>query len=509
MEESENKEIEKRKSKISEKLSLFFKEKENKILVLILIFALALRIFFLITTKNQPLWWDESEYLSTAKYWILNIPYSISEQRQPFYPLVLSVFYLLKITNLEILKFLTVILPSIGTVLVSYLLIKEMFDKTSGLIVASFMSFLWVLLFWTNRFSTDILGFLFGLLAFYLFWTGYVKSKSRKKILLMGLFLTLGILTRIGNLIFVLVILVYLIIIEREKFLKNKYIWLSAVLGFVVLIPYLIWNKIVYNNPFIFFGGYFGAGRTALKLAKPIAWNVFNFIYLYLDWFLLILFLIGLGLLLFNLFLGLDILIKKREDSLKPSFFLFLMIIIPLIFFIFIERNVEDRWLLIMAPAMFYAVALAILKLKNLITKNNKQLSVILIIIFIVIGFYFQFTTAKDTIDFKKDSYAQLRDAGLWIKANTNKNDAIFSSSVPENTFYSERITYGYGSDEKKFEEDIIKIKPKYMVLSVFDKSPEWAYSWPDNNKDKVNPVQAYYLDAEKKQVAVAIYEFI
>ncbi|MEM3074692.1 MAG: hypothetical protein QW727_02000 [Candidatus Pacearchaeota archaeon] len=55
--------IEKRKQKIKNWLS----DKHNLVLFGILIFAFIIRLYYFALTKNQPLWWDEAEYMSAAK----------------------------------------------------------------------------------------------------------------------------------------------------------------------------------------------------------------------------------------------------------------------------------------------------------------------------------------------------------------------------------------------------------------------------------------------------------
>jgi len=58
MEEYNHGGIEERKSKVLD----WFKDKNNRILIGILIFAFAIRLYYFIMTKSQPLWWDELCY---------------------------------------------------------------------------------------------------------------------------------------------------------------------------------------------------------------------------------------------------------------------------------------------------------------------------------------------------------------------------------------------------------------------------------------------------------------
>ena len=60
--------------------------KENFVLIVILLFGFILRLYYLILTKNQAVWWDEGEYLSMGLHWLFNIPYDLNPQRPILIP---------------------------------------------------------------------------------------------------------------------------------------------------------------------------------------------------------------------------------------------------------------------------------------------------------------------------------------------------------------------------------------------------------------------------------------
>ena len=53
--------------KKEEKLASFLKDKHNLIFIGILILAIAIRLYYFNVTYDQPLWWDEADYLAYAK----------------------------------------------------------------------------------------------------------------------------------------------------------------------------------------------------------------------------------------------------------------------------------------------------------------------------------------------------------------------------------------------------------------------------------------------------------
>ena len=50
-----------------EKIKEFLKEYENKLLVLLMLFAVIIRIHYFFKVGEQPIWWDEGDYLAVGK----------------------------------------------------------------------------------------------------------------------------------------------------------------------------------------------------------------------------------------------------------------------------------------------------------------------------------------------------------------------------------------------------------------------------------------------------------
>jgi len=60
----------------TERIKLWLKDPYNLTLVIIIVLAFAIRLYYFFITKNQPLWWDEAEYMATAKHWAFNVSYN-------------------------------------------------------------------------------------------------------------------------------------------------------------------------------------------------------------------------------------------------------------------------------------------------------------------------------------------------------------------------------------------------------------------------------------------------
>src|SRR3989344_3612372 len=176
----------------------WFHHYQNKILLLLLAIAFAFRLYYL--DFNSAVWWDEADYLASAKHWFFDLSYTYNPQRGILFPLLIGMLFKLGLSELAA-KFVVVLLPSLGIVLLTYLLGKEMYSKNVGLISAALMSTFWVSLFWTSRFSNDFLALFFQLCAILCFWKGVVKKQSKYYTWSFGFFLALGFLTRAQSLL--------------------------------------------------------------------------------------------------------------------------------------------------------------------------------------------------------------------------------------------------------------------------------------------------------------------
>ena len=279
MENAENKPAEKKTSAVYSKLEHFFENRQLWLLCAVAVLAFAIRAYYLAITQSQPIWWDEGEYLSAAKHWAFGTPFDVNPQRQPLLPFLLAILLKIGISNESLLKFLVVLLPSVASVILLYLFAREVADKRTAIISSFLLAVFWTHIFWTNRFSTDITGFAFTLLAYFALWKFY-SSKQSKWLYIMGASLGLGFLTRVGGIIPLFVIIAFLLIAENISLLKKHWIF-SGLIAFITIIPYLLWNQLHYNNILAFFPGYFDAAHTSEKLAKPIAWWIFNYFYQY------------------------------------------------------------------------------------------------------------------------------------------------------------------------------------------------------------------------------------
>jgi 4-amino-4-deoxy-L-arabinose transferase-like glycosyltransferase len=486
----------------------FFKDKLNIIIFIIILFGILIRIYYLFIAANQPLWWDESEMLLQAKHIAFNTPNTgWFPYREPLLPIIFGFFLKLGATEFFI-RFIQ-ILFSITGLIFTYLAGKEIFDKKIALIATAFMSYFYLHIFYSIRILSEAATLTFVTLAVYLFWKGYVKEVSTKYLVLLAIISAIGFAIYYAVGFIFLVFLVFLLLTDKFKFLKNKKIWISLAILTILLIPYVIFSYSTVNAPFPRLGQIAGMNNPS----TPSAWLAyFKLFPMYLQLVLLLLFLLGVIYLLVNLVLGFDLLIKGHNQELKKDLFIVLWIIIPIFLFTYVavnggEGHIEDRYLMMIFPAVFLTASKILVKLGDYLKKYDFKLEIALIILVILLVGIQQIMQTESLVKSKLSSYEQVKDAGLWIKANSQPSDVVISNSIPQNTYYSERATY--------YDEDIGKAvqqyKPKYVVWSVFEASGQDPNSkftkYLQENQSYFKVVNAYFADKEQKQPLLVIFE--
>lgn len=519
--------IEKRKNYIKKKLFSWIKDNYDKIFLVILIVAFIIRFLIFLKTMNQPLWWDEADYLSTAKKWGLGLHIKdIWYYRRGFlWPLIGAAFFGIGMGEVG-MRFLVVLL-STGTVALSYFIIRKMFDKKTALLVSIGILFSWVSLFFTGRVLTDIPATFFLLFALLFFWKGYVLKEGNKFLYLFGVFFALSLLTRFQFAMFALPFLVFIFTREKFKFVKNKHLWITLGLAFAVLLPFFVLYWMHYGNIVTdilsHYFGVAGISNTEARISTiTTLFNYFKNLPYILTKSVFILFIMGVFIFFQDMVLGIDKIFKNEE--VQKKFFIFLWIIVPFLVLGYITDYVEQRYIISTLPFLFLISVSPLIKFGGLLSRHYKKInkktayifSAILFLLLMIVSIGgsipSNYSWANNLIANKLTSYSEIQQAGLWMKENSNATDIIISQSRPQITYYSERTTYtldnlsNFGEDESIFQENIQKIKPKYLMLSVsFEPHQQWMYSYPQEHNSTVIPIKAYY---QNQQPVVIIYQF-
>lgn len=525
--EDAGKEITERKTAVKEKIMNWLKDPYNKVFLLMLIAAFVIRFWIFLRTTGQPLWWDGADYMSAAKRWGLGLNINdIWYYRRGFlFPLVGALFFKFGFGETGI-RFV-ILLMSTGIIALSYALIKDMFNKQLALLTSICLAVSWIFLFFTGRVLTDIPAAFLILLSLLFFWKGYVLKKGNKYLYWFGAFFAVTVLTRMQMLMFAPAFLAVIFMKEKFKFLKNKSLWITLGIFALILLPQAILYTSHYGNPITdILSHYFGikAGSQAApndtNLAKSLNYFL-NLPYIMNPWMF---YLLILGILFFfaDMVLGFDKLFSNED--IQKKVFIFLWIVIPFLVLGYITEYVEQRYVSACLPFLFMIAIYPLSYVEQYASKFiNKKAAAVLIVIVLISLLIPNFTSGNSLIEQKKTSYLEVKQAGEWIKANSNPSDIVLTLSLPQIMYYSERSTYPldvngicdrdsstckYQDGAAGLDEFVKEKKPKYLMLSIFEKHLDWEYAYPQEHNDTLVPVQAWFSDQQKTQPALVIYEF-
>jgi hypothetical protein len=152
------------------------------------------------------------------------------------------------------------------------------------------------------------------------------------------------------------------------------------------------------------------------------------------------------------------------------------------------------------------------MKLEDYLSKKEKigkKKSFILVFVLVLLLLIPNVIWGNTLTEGKMTSYAEIQQAGLWIRENSELSDLVITASRPQIIYYAERSVQtsdpAVWDNATYFEILINELKPRYLVLSSYEQSPEWVYNYPQEHPDKLVPVKVYY---QNEQPIVVVYEF-
>ncbi len=483
-----------------EKLRSFLKNRYNFFLAGVLAFAFVLRAYFLYVAKDQAHWWDTLAYAGIAKNMVFGLWtenwFIISETliRPPLLPLIWSALMRLNIGDFGMLILIEFI-PSMLSVLLIYLIGKELYDEKVGLISAFMAAVAWIHLFYSVRIMTDIPSLFLALASIYFFVKSY-ENFELKYFSLSILFLSLAILMRYSYGLIGFVYLIFLGLVHRHRVLGKKNFWIGSVIGVVPLLIFFASNLIKY-------GGLFPAVESyaAAAAEKPVAFYVFGFIPYILKNTFTGLFLIGLAIVIFELFIGLDAISKFKR--IKSDVFLIVMLLVSLIFFVFVIKAAEDRYLMMIFPPMFVFSSIALLDVYNFAGKYSKAFAVILVLGILGFGAYSQITFGNMIIEDKKTSFLPMKEALVWIGENTPEDAVILGQwADPYTIYYAGRRVEEWPRPLDGL--DSFEPKADYLIVNIVHPPDDRVTNYiQEHLQDRANVVKVFYFDEAKQNPAV------
>lgn len=491
------------------KIISWFKDPYNLALLGIMLLAIGIRISYFILTKNQPLWWDEAEYMLKAKNIAFGTPDTgwAAGLRPILFSFISAIFLKLGLGEIG-LRFLWAIM-SIFNVYFVYYLGKNLIDKKVGLIAALLMACSYIELFYAFRLLVDLPEVFFILLALVFFINSEFLGKSKKYIWLVLPILLLGTLIRFTVGLGIIILLLYLLFTRRLSLFKEKEWYISLAFGFLIYIPYGLYSWKTFGNPFsIIISTLIGSSgqRSPIDTPMHVLMTYIQYLPSYTNLLLYFAFLIALVIIIFKIIFAYGSIGKIKSS--KINLLLILNILVPLFYFGLFVNHFEDRYLAMALPFMFILIGFS-LNYFYLVLRpyTGKAITLILIIALVSFGAYQMYSHSESIIKDKLTSYDDLRKVGIWIKDNSNKNESILSGALPELTYYSERAVY---INEQNITAELDKIAAKnvgYIVVSSWENEPEWLRVYLSSNQTKFEPVYQSVSDYHGQQTYAVVFK--
>jgi len=155
----------------------------------------------------------------------------------------------------------------IASVYLIYLIGRRMFDERVGLFAAGFLAITSNHIF-ISRVGLQESYVIFFILLAVEFFLRAIQSDGEKNFLLVGGAIGLGLLAKYTAFITVPILLTHIFIYERQ-FLKNKYLWLGALLAALIFSPVIIYNIALYKEV-----GHFDFQLSYIFGQQPPEWPV-------------------------------------------------------------------------------------------------------------------------------------------------------------------------------------------------------------------------------------------
>ncbi|MEW6556610.1 MAG: glycosyltransferase family 39 protein [Elusimicrobiota bacterium] len=330
---------------------------------------------------------------------------------------------------------------SIGTIYLTYLLAKKLFDKKTGLLSALFLSLSWQHILSSHYATTDITAAFFTLLTAFFIWNVYSQGEP-KSFIYAGFFCGLSAATKYyGGILFLTIILLGW---ENKKYIL--YSFLALILGFFIGCPYSIIDFAGFSERFL--------DRFNLIVAtdkNQLFHGFLNYPDILVD---------GLGyFLVITSASGLLLLIKNR---IKQNVFLLAIIFILVVFF-GSWKGLTGRYILALYP--FFAIISALVTAKI----KNKQILTFILLIFLIVTFPKIIKT--DILLTQKDSRVLARE---WVIKNIPEQSKILRGPFcPEfpNDNYVTTVDWHDKIKAEKFSE--LQKKFDFVITSSLHSDPE------------------------------------
>ena len=359
------------------------------IIAIIILFTFS---FFYYFNNNADLWWDSSVYLGMGKYIYSSGESGLYEASRPLvWPLILGFFWK---SGLNAIFFgsATVLISGIGTIICTYFIAYELFNKRTALLASFLLAFSPTFFFFNSIMFSEIPSAFFVMLGLY----SFIKQRYN----FAGLVFGIAFMTRVFQIFLIAAVYMFFIYMVYNKRAKLKQFLWSITFFSIPIIPFLILNFILFKNPFYPF-------ILQGWMTKFTGWIFHESLLFYF-----INLLKENVLVLFSI-LGLFLILKKEKGVRLIAPIVFLLAFLPYNFL----PHKEMRFLIFILPLLYMLTSYGIIKSSEYFERYKKTAFYLLLLIGILhIAPQLRLNNYDDKLDVFYD-FMENKDIkeGLWI----------------------------------------------------------------------------------------------
>jgi len=397
-------------------LGLEMEIKDKKEFIALAIFLAALFVFFIILNNINPLlFWDENIYLGNARSHITQSNFT-EDFRFPLLEYILALVWFFTGESIFVAR-LIIIIFTLASVFFLYLISKKFLPKNLSFLLCILFSLCPIVLLWGFHAYSDTPAMFFIILSFYFILK--LENKNILFIALSGFAAALAFLTRFPAALFALSLSLYFVF--NKKF---KALGIFILFFFIALIPWLIYNKIIYGNLiWDFQEQYFVISKWTF--AEPVMKQINN-LFSSLGYFIP-----------FLMLFGISALTRKKH---KFNFLILIYTIISFIYYFFFVNLKLSRYYLSFLPFIFLLSFQGLFWFKSRRNKAIRFLFIFLTIALIINAVFifndFVKETVKRSLCDVSGSMPRAIDYLSQYEFVSNGTNPIFSNSWPWFGYY-------------------------------------------------------------------------
>jgi 4-amino-4-deoxy-L-arabinose transferase-like glycosyltransferase len=434
----------------------------------VLLAALAVRIYYFVLTRGQPVWWDEAEYLLAARAAVEGTPMTgFFSGRPMLLSWVLSASFAVGAGELGARVFYVAI--SFAGVVLVYSVGRRLHGALAGLVAALLFSTIYIHVFYTNRVLTEVPHVTACLLGVDLLLSGRPRRVAWSVPLLV-----IGALTRFPAALLFFVVALWAALHGRARLLRSRPFLLSLVLGALTAAPYLVWATVTRGDPlFAYKASSFhmpdlglADGIEGLRFYLRLAYGTLGPVLS--------------AVLAVGVLRALRFVVWPRrvlvdgDPALSAGLLLVVWIATPVLYFSFFLRPLDDRFTILSVPPALIAIGEATAWLAGLVTRRHRVLAPALALAAGAAGALHLVRHTDRLIRNKLPSYGEVRAAGLWLRERAGPGAVVMTRSEPQITYYAGRRTTPLPDDPLRFLARLRAGDVEYVVLVAHEGVPAW-----------------------------------